>query len=164
MGRPCSGVVCRFSIFIGVPHSRHRISASVTDFLIGTAGLRGSGSGTVCPRPARLVWMSVMICGISLVGTAFLEKYALARRVVAPRSSTESSAVMSVLPLRCAQNHLLYPIVTGIVLRGVLRCAIVRDRSEEPTSEIKSLMRISHDNFCVNKKKIRHLTTNINIT
>src|SRR3546814_19068749 len=71
--------------------------------------------------------MSVMICGISLVGTAFLEKYALARRVVAPRSSTESSAVMSVLALRCAESDHPYAIVNGIDLRGVLRSAIGRD-------------------------------------
>src|SRR3546814_20009997 len=68
-----------------------------------------------------------MICGISLVGTAFLEKYALARRVVAPRSSTESSAVMSVLALRCAESAHPYAIVNGIDLRGVLRSAIGRD-------------------------------------
>src|SRR3546814_7728648 len=80
-----------------------------------------------------------MICGISLVGTAFLEKYALARRVVAPRSSTESSAVMSVLALRCAESDHPYAIVNGIDLRGVLRSAIGRDDRTAGTVAVSPL-------------------------
>src|SRR3546814_9704848 len=36
---------------------------------------------------------------------------------------------------------------------------IVRHRSEEHTSELKSLMRISYAVFCLNKKNTQHLLT-----
>src|SRR3546814_9527429 len=40
-------------------------------------------------------------------------------------------------------------------VRDVVRRAIATDRSEEHTSELQSLMRISYAVFCLNKKKYR---------
>src|SRR3546814_714862 len=38
----------------------------------------------------------------------------------------------------------------------------LRDRSEEHTSELQSLMRISYAVFCLNKKQLKHITNNQN--
>src|SRR3546814_6722564 len=46
---------------------------------------------------------------------------------------------------------------TGIIPNGF-------DRSEEPTSELQSLMRISYAVFCLKKKKKKHTTDNTYIT
>src|SRR3546814_4761531 len=38
-------------------------------------------------------------------------------------------------------------------------CAVVAGRSEEHTSELQSLMRISYAVFCLKKKTIKHITS-----
>src|SRR3546814_9449911 len=43
---------------------------------------------------------------------------------------------------------------------GVAELRTAFDRSEEHTSELQSLMRISYAVFCLNKKHINHIATN----
>src|SRR3546814_4576718 len=46
------------------------------------------------------------------------------------------------------------PLATAVVTSAMLRtCAVRLDRSEEHTSELQSLMRISYAVFCLKKKK-----------
>src|SRR3546814_7814120 len=60
--------------------------------------------------------------------------------VVAGRSS----------PLRWVRRHRLPPGSHGSCIRAGY------DRSEEPTSELQSLMRISYAVFCLEKQNVRH--------
>src|SRR3546814_6274476 len=53
--------------------------------------------------------------------------------------------------------HLLGHSFGGVI--AALACQRIRRRSEEHTSELQSLMRISYAVFCLKKKKIKCLTT-----
>src|SRR3546814_5476456 len=46
------------------------------------------------------------------------------------------------------------------IARGFVYLAVILDRSEEHTSELQSLMRISYAVFCLKKKKQKKLLTN----
>src|SRR3546814_7208340 len=55
-------------------------------------------------------------------------------------------------------------VVAGMDQAQVTRAARVRSRSEEHTSELQSLMRISYAVFCLKKKKTITLTSYITYT
>src|SRR3546814_6020061 len=77
---------------------------------------------------------------------------------------------LSVQPLRARSERSRLPIVgcCEVIARGFLRFVRVADvgnagrfpRSEEHTSELQSLMRISYAVFCLNKKKHKILKIN----
>src|SRR3546814_5459330 len=53
---------------------------------------------------------------------------------------------------RCSPKRALRPAAISCVKSGVLKVAGVYSRSEEHTSELQSLMRISYAVFCLKKK------------
>src|SRR3546814_5465644 len=71
-------------------------------------------------------------------------------------------------PLPCALragNRLLHPLIANwdlAALRNVEGVGFLSERSEEHTSELQSLMRISYAVFCLKKKKQQKTHTNTN--
>src|SRR3546814_9454865 len=71
----------------------------------------------------------------------------------------ESLAVENPEPVRSSDFNEMF--ATGLVPMGIVREGFGRDaellrRSEEHTSELQSLMRISYAVFCLKKKKEKH--------
>src|SRR3546814_2059463 len=60
--------------------------------------------------------------------------------------------------LHAGRDVLLQHLLLGRDHRLFRRCIGVEARSEEHTSELQSLMRISYAVFCLKKKKTRHTT------
>src|SRR3546814_9509705 len=61
--------------------------------------------------------------------------------------------------LAMAQNGDLNLNVSPDVARQLRAAGLINDRSEEHTSELQSLMRISYAVFCLKKKKINNILT-----
>src|SRR3546814_6464916 len=60
----------------------------------------------------------------------------------------------SLIPLRSSSDDVIAVIASGTFCRDSERfCAVTTMRSEEHTSELQSLMRISYAVFCLKKKK-----------
>src|SRR3546814_4774379 len=57
----------------------------------------------------------------------------------------------------CFPSDLIWKYLTGLQPNGTEKPGLIRalDRSEEHTSELQSLMRISYAVFCLKKKKIQ---------
>src|SRR3546814_6251967 len=64
-----------------------------------------------------------------------------------------------IFPIRCHKIQVLSSNLALIHHKSILLCP-VRDRSEEHTSELQSLMRISYAVFCLKKKKQQHYELN----
>src|SRR3546814_10373117 len=81
-------------------------------------------------------------------------RQALVRAQLADLSDIEIVAPKELVPVMSA---LATVVSTNVLTADAVASALVLDRSEEHTSELQSLMRISYAVFCL-KKKIIHLT------
>src|SRR3546814_2676817 len=98
--------------------------------------MRGEGALWACgPRDPHLRLHSIR-------RTPMIQSISLKKLVPSPRNVRKSSDDLADLQLRA-----------DIAARGLLQNLVVRKRSEEHTSELQSLMRISYAVFCFNKKK-----------
>src|SRR3546814_9196367 len=84
----------------------------------------------------------------------------LFRSVVPPKQEREGHAIRALMSRRGVEydavfiEYLLYPELMAYLRERYPRARIlVRGRSEEHTSELQSLMRISYAVFCLKKKK-----------
>src|SRR3546814_8035411 len=82
----------------------------------------------------------------------------------APRNGERENCAFAPSPLY-GRASCRFPAISTPSRRAPSRCeaATVSTRSDEHTSELQSLMRISYAVFCLNKKNTQHLLTNTNI-
>src|SRR3546814_2047834 len=129
------------------------------NLLIGTmiASLLPTGAVAYLYYADRLYLLPLGVIGIA-VGTALLPRLARELRggdQAAAAHTTNRAievALLLTLPASAALLVLPGPIVSVLFERGAFTLA----RSEEHTSELQSLMRISYAVFCWKKKKTRY--------
>src|SRR3546814_943264 len=80
------------------------------------------------------------------------------KMVIAPAGARGSIAAT----LRTARDRIVAFLM--LFLSYSYHCRAQSDRSEEHTSELQSLMRISYAVFCLKKKKYKHTTTTLLLT
>src|SRR3546814_5889061 len=120
---------------------RYRLAGSEIASAFGRANMKGLlFSGFLPPERARFVeerWMPLVRdrCIVVMTGMIYLaaERTSIGERLLLPLAETPDGPVTGVL--------------------GMAECAWVIGRSEEHTSELQSLMRISYAVFCLKKKK-----------
>src|SRR3546814_2630141 len=82
----------------------------------------------------------------------------LVEDVLGDRLRGPIAAVMLAVARRRARVVAAVPVRDSIVVREWIAVHVDRGRSEEHTSELQSLMRISYAVFCLKKKKKKHRT------
>src|SRR3546814_5036230 len=78
------------------------------------------------------------------------------REAMQHRYAFASAVVAALMSLQCGVVHALsidLPLGDDLRLSGTLNTTVTAGRSEEHTSELQSLMRISYAVFCLKKKK-----------
>src|SRR3546814_2176711 len=107
-----------------------------------------------------------MVAGHVIGSSVFNLLVVLGGMAVVREVPVPTSFVRFELPAALVFALMLYPMLRGDLRvsraeGGVLLVAFVAWRSEEHTSELQSLMRISYAVFCLKKKKSHHYFTSL---